>query len=88
MKDYLLGQGFTHEVDKILSPHILIHGSFALPRVSLDEAREGWKEIFNHIQNKLGQKDINEAQENLAEDMSPEAWHRLKALKKQTLLQY
>lgn len=88
MKDYLLEQGFTREIEKILSSHILIHGSFALPHASLNEAREGWKEIFNHIQNKLGQKDITEAQENLAEEMSPEAWHRLKALKKQTLLQY
>lgn len=88
MKDYLLGQGFTQEIEKICSPHILIHGSFALPRASLEEAREGWKEIFNHIQNKLGQKDLLDAQENLAEDMTPEAWHRLKALKKQTLLQY
>lgn len=88
IKDYLLQQGFKKEVETILSPHILIHGSFALPSASLEVARDGWQEIFNHIQNNLGKKDIKDAQENLAEEMSPEAWHRLKALKKHTLVQY
>lgn len=88
MKDYLLQQGFEKEVGTILSPHILIHGSFAYPTASIEAARTGWREIFNHIQNNLGKNDLKAAQEHLAEEMSPEAWHRLKALKKHTLLQY
>lgn len=84
MKDYLLQQGFEKEIDTILSSHILIHGSFAHSSASLEEARIGWREIFNHIQNNLGKNDLKAAQEHLAEEMSPEAWHRLKALKKHT----
>lgn len=85
LKDYLLQQGFEKEVATILSSHVLIHGSFAQTSASLEEAHKGWKEIFNHIQHSLGKKDLKEAQEHLAEEMSQEAWLRLKALKKNTL---
>lgn len=88
MKDFLLQQGFEKEVEAVLSSHILIHGSFALSSASLEEAREGWKEIFNRIQKSMGTQDIKAAQEHLAEEMSPEAWFRLKTLKKNTLFQY
>jgi DNA primase len=86
VKDYLLQQGFEKEIENILSPHVLIHGSFAHTSASTEEAREGWREIFNRIQNSLGKKDLKVAQERLAEEMSPEAWNRLKELKKNTLL--
>lgn len=88
MKDYLLQQGFEKEIETILSSHILIHGSFAHTSASIEDAREGWKEIFNHIQNNLGKKDLKVAEKLLAEEMSPEAWDRLKALKKHSSLQY
>ncbi|MBA3812903.1 MAG: DNA primase [Alphaproteobacteria bacterium] len=88
LKDYLLKQGFEKELDDIFSSRVLIHGAFASPSSSFEGAREGWKEIFNRIQHGLGKKDLQEAQEHLAEEMSEEAWHRLKALKKTTLLQY
>lgn len=88
IKDYLLQQGFKKEIEAILSSHVLIHGSFAHASASLEEARKGWEEIFNHIQNNLGKNDLKIAEELLAEEMSLEAWNRLKALKKHTLLQY
>jgi DNA primase len=88
LKDYLIQQGFEKEIKAIFSSQVLIHGSFAHPSTSCEEAREGWKEIFDRIQNSLGKKDLKAAQEYLAEEMSQEAWHRLKELKKHTLLQY
>lgn len=88
MKDFLLQQGFERELETIFSKQVLIHGSFALSSAPLEEARAGWKEIFNRIQSNLEQKDIKIAQDHLAEDMSQEAWDRLKALKKNTMLQY
>lgn len=88
VKDYLLQEGFEKELETILSSQVLLHGSFALSSASTDEAREGWKELFNRVQNSLGKKDIKAAQEHLAEEMSETAWNRLKALKKNTLLQY
>jgi len=85
LKDYLHRKGFESEVTAILSPQILIHGAFAKPSASLEEAREGWREIFNRIQETLGKSDLKEAQDHLAEEMSESAWQRLKMLKKYTL---
>lgn len=88
MKDCLLQQGFDKELETILSAQVLIHGSFALPSASTEEAHAGWREIFNRIQNNLEKKDVKAAEEHLAEEMSQEAWHRLKTLKKSILFQY
>lgn len=87
LKDDLLKRGFEKDIETILSSQVLIHGSFALPSASQEAAREGWKEIFNRMQLGLGKKDLKDAQDHLAAEMSQEAWHRLKALKKHTLLQ-
>jgi DNA primase len=87
LKDALLSKGFEVEVDAILSPHVLIHGAFAKPIAPLEEAREGWREIFNRIQHALGKDDLKAAQANLAEEMSENAWNRLKLLKTNILTQ-
>jgi len=87
LNDYLLRKGFEDEIDILLSPHLLIHGAFAKSSASLEEARQGWKEIFNRIQSTLGKNDLKLAQNNLAEEMSEKAWQRLKMLKKNTLVQ-
>lgn len=85
IKDYLYCEGFETEVDKILSPQVLIHGSFAKMTATLDEAREGWREIFNRHQYALSKEDLTQARDSLALEMSDNAWQRLKMLKKQTL---
>lgn len=87
LKDYLLSEGFENTLKTLLSPQVLIHGAFAMPSASFDEARDGWREIFNRIQKALGHNDLQEAQNQLANLMSAEAWERLKRLKKSTLLQ-
>lgn len=85
LKDYLKDKGFENEVTMILSPQVLIHGTFAQSSASLETAREGWNEIFNRIQLSLGKSDLKAAQDSLANEMSAEAWNRLKILKKPTL---
>lgn len=87
LKDALLSKGFEAEMTKILSPQVLIHGAFAKPIASLEEAREGWREIFNRMQYALGKDDLKAAQATLAEEMSENAWNRLKMLKKNILTQ-
>lgn len=87
LKSYLIREGFENEVGDILSPQVLMHGAFAKPSASLEEAREGWKEIFNRIQKALGKNDLKAAEEHLATEMSPESWKRLKMLKKGMLIQ-
>ncbi len=86
LKEYLHHEGFDTELNDILSPPVLIHGAFAKESASLEEAREGWREIFNRIQTDLGKSDLKAAQDYLANNMSIEAWERLKMLKKSTLV--
>ena len=81
VKDYLLSKGFEGEVETLLSPHVLIHGAFAKPSASEEEARAGWREIFSRLQSAMGKDDVATAQNNLAEEMSEKAWQRLKMLK-------
>lgn len=87
VKNYLLQKGFEDELEVLLSPHLLIHGAFAKSSAPLEEARQGWKEIFNRMQSTLGKNDLQLAQNNLAEEMSDKAWQHLKMLKKSTLVQ-
>ncbi len=87
VKDYLLQEGFEEEVETLLSPHLLVHGAFAKSSAPLEDARQGWKEIFNRVQQTLGKHDLTLAQQDLAEEMSEKAWQRLKMLKKNTLNQ-
>lgn len=87
LKDTLLHEGFEREVHAILSPQVLIHGAFAKSSASFEEAREGWREIFNRMQYTLGDNDLKKAQDHLADEMSAEAWQRLKMLKKSTFVQ-
>jgi DNA primase len=87
MNDYLNREGFENEVEEILSPQILIHGSFAKTTATFEEAREGWREIFNRLQNALSKDDLKQAQDHLAKEMSENAWQRLKMLKKNALAQ-
>jgi len=87
LKSYLIREGFENEVEAVLSPQVLMHGAFAKPSASLEEAREGWREIFNRIQNALERNDLKAAQDHLATEMSPESWKRLKMLKKGMLIQ-
>ncbi|MBS0271958.1 MAG: DNA primase [Proteobacteria bacterium] len=87
LKDALLSEGFEREVSEVLSPQVLIHGAFAKISASYEEAREGWREIFNRMQHTLGGNDLKSARDHLADEMSVEAWHRLKMLKKSTFVQ-
>jgi len=86
LKDFLLKDGFEGEIEKILSPQVLIHGAFAKASASFEEAREGWKEIFSRLESRSAKDDLRSAQDSLAEEMSPEAWQRLKMLKKSTMV--
>ena len=87
LKEYLLHNGFENEVTAVLAPQILIHGAFASPSASLEDARNGWKELFNRIQGSLSKNDLKVAQDHLADKMSLDAWNRLKMLKKSLMNQ-
>lgn len=81
VKAYLLEKGFEQELAMLLDQRLLIHGAFAKASASFEEAYEGWKEIFKRLQSLRGDNDLQVAQRDLAEEMSPKAWQRLKLLK-------
>lgn len=86
LKDFLLKSGFEDEVERLLSPQVLLHGAFAKASASFEEAREGWKEIFSRLERHSTKEDLRSARDSLAKEMSPEAWQRFKMLKKSTIL--
>lgn len=87
LREYLISQGFEGEIKRVLAPQTVIHGAFAHPHASQEEAHEGWKEIFGRTQAMLGRKDLSLAQAHLAQEMTEKAWQRLKMLKKDILLE-
>ncbi|MBX9786367.1 MAG: DNA primase [Alphaproteobacteria bacterium] len=86
LKDFLLKGGFEDELERLLSPQVLLHGAFAKTSASFEEAREGWKEIFSRLERHSAKEDLRSARDSLANEMSPEAWQRFKMLKKSTML--
>lgn len=86
LKDFLFKEGFEHEIERLLSPQILLHGAFAKASASFEEAREGWKEIFGRLEERSTKDDLRSARDSLAKEMSSETWQRFKMLKKSTML--
>lgn len=86
LKAFLFKEGFEDEVERLLSPQVLLHGAFAKASASFEEAREGWKEIFGRLEGRSAKDDLRSARDSLANEMSPEAWQRFKMLKKSTML--
>ncbi len=87
LKNFLIEAGFKTEIEGALSPSVLIHGAFAKSTATEEAALEGWKDIFNRIQQSLSKADLDIAKENLAQEMSIDSWNRLKMLKLNTLKQ-
>ena len=68
---------------EILSEATYMHAGFARPGRSLEQARQGWKSIWNrHLQEQL-QADLQNASRRYAEDASDENLSRLMALRSQ-----
>jgi DNA primase len=75
--------GFSEVLDSLLSPQILGHAFFARPDAPADAAKAGWEETLKlYTRNDL-KAELLEAQRVLAENPSPEAFERLRALKDQ-----
>ena len=68
---------------EILSESTYMHAGFARPDRSLDQARHGWKSVWNkHLQEQL-QADLQSASRRYAENASDENLARLMALRSQ-----
>jgi DNA primase len=79
LRCHLSEQGYTGILGEILSPQVYVHGRFARPEGSLDEARHGVEDILKAYRRRQAATEAEEAGRHLAEDMSEERLARLEA---------
>lgn len=78
---HLYNEGFREVIQEILSSQVKSLAPFVKEESELNEAREGWKEIWSRIQ---GQRKLSQAllevKRRFGEDMSYEAWAEVQNL--------
>ena len=79
LRCHLSEQGYSGILGEILSPQVYVHGRFARPDGSLDEARYGIEDILKAYRRRQAAAEAEEAGRYLAEDMSEERLARLEA---------
>ncbi len=79
LRCHLSKQGYSGILGEILSPQVYVHGRFARPEGSLDEARHGVEDILKAYRRRQAAMEAEEAGRHLAEDMSEERLARLEA---------
>jgi DNA primase len=79
LKCHLSDQGYSGILGEILGPAVYVHGGFARPEGSLDEARNGVQDILKVYRRRLATSETEEAGRHLAEDMSEDRLARLEA---------
>ena len=79
LRCHLSEQGYSGVLSDISSPEVYVHGRFARPEGSLDEARDGVEDILKAYRRRQAAWDAEEAGRILAEDMSEEGLARLEA---------
>ncbi|MEE8499947.1 MAG: DNA primase [Kiloniellales bacterium] len=79
LKCHLSDRGYSGILGEILSPEVYVHGGFARPEGSLDEARDGVQDVLKVYRKRQAASETEEAGRHLAEDMSEERLARLEA---------
>ncbi len=79
LKCHLGDQGYAGILSEILSPKVYMHGRFARPEGSLDEARDGVQDILKDYRKQQATSATEEAGRHLAEDMSEDKLAQLEA---------
>lgn len=82
--DTRMGADSGHSgLDDVLSETTYMHVGFARPGRSVDEARQGWKSIWNRYLQEQLQVDLQSARRRYAEESSDENYTRLMTLRGQ-----
>jgi hypothetical protein len=82
LRCHLSEQGYMGILGDILSPAVYVHGRFARPEGSLEEARHGVEDILKDYRHRQAEAETEEAGRHLAEDMSEEKLARLEATRR------
>ena len=78
---HLRSLGFSDLVDKILSRDVYELAPFAAPRATLDQALAGWRDTCAGLQQRRAlDRDIQNARQALAQDVTASNWEHLNAL--------
>ncbi|MEG3618496.1 DNA primase [Magnetovibrio sp. PR-2] len=80
---HLRESGFSSELDSLLSPRVYEHAYFARPDEETLSALEGWIETYELYCRRDLQAELEDAQRQLAANMTPENFERFRALKMQ-----
>lgn len=79
--DHLSANGFSEELEMILSEAVYTHAAFARPgRETAEDARQGWQETWAFMHRIEAQKELKAAGQALAQDLSEESEERWRAL--------
>jgi len=77
---HLTQRGFGDELAQILSERVYTHGRFARPSTPVEEVLEQWQETWRFIQQQSVGKELRDAGQALAHDLSPENEQKWQAL--------
>jgi len=80
---HLRDSGYSTILDSLMSPRVFEHAYFARPDEDTLNALEGWNETYELYCRRDLQAELEDAQRQLAADMTPEAFERFRALKMQ-----
>jgi len=80
---HLRDSGYSTILDSLLSPRVFGHAYFARPDEDTLSALEGWNETYELYCRRDLQAELEDAQRQLAADMTPETFERFRALKMQ-----
>ena len=78
--NHLTVKGFGEELVIILSEGVYTHAGFARPGREIEAVREGWQETWQFSHRLAAQKELLEASQALAQDMSEENEEKWRAL--------
>ena len=83
LQRHLRESGFSSDLDSLLSPRVYEHAYFARPDEETLSALEGWIETYELYCRRDLQAELEDAQRQLAAEMTPENFERFRALKMQ-----
>lgn len=86
LQRHLRDSGYATILDSLLSPRVFAHAYFARPDEDMLSALEGWNETYEFYCRRDLQAELEDAQRQLAAEMTPEANERLRALNLQKFL--
>jgi len=84
--DHLRQQGeYDIALSKVLSTELYKHAVFARSGADVELARAGWDETYEKLRGKDLNAEIREAEQDVAQNPTAEAWKRLGALRQQAI---